>query len=83
MKDRIYFLSFDADGVWAETDEEFIIRYGQITTVRWENRYVERWRQYLEGELTVGNYVSEKLIFQFRESRTQVTKNCQLMRENG
>ena len=55
LKDRIYFLSFDADGVWAETDEEFIIRYGQITTVRWENRYVERWRQYLEGELTVGN----------------------------
>ena len=38
LKDRIYFLSFDADGVWAETD-----------------RYVERWRQYLEGELTVGN----------------------------
>lgn len=55
LKDRIYFLSFDADGVWAETDEEFIIRYGQITTVRWETRYVERWRQYLEGELTVEN----------------------------
>ena len=55
LKDRIYFLSFDADGVWAEANEEFIIRYGQITTVRWETRYVERWRQYLEGELTVGN----------------------------
>ena len=42
----------------------------------WETLATVSGRRAYRGEL-----VSEKLIFQFRESRTQVTKNCQLMRE--
>ena len=46
LKDRLHFKPFDADGVWDEDGLE--IRYSQITSVRWGNRYAEYWQHYLE-----------------------------------
>lgn len=46
LKDKLYFKPFDADGVWDEDGLE--IRYSQITSVSWENRYSKYWQRYLE-----------------------------------
>ena len=46
LKDKLYFKPFDADGIWEE--ECWQIRYSQITSVRWGNRYAKYWQRYLE-----------------------------------
>lgn len=46
LKDRIYFKSFDANGQW--DDDLLEIKYSQITSVRWYDRYSNAWKQYLE-----------------------------------
>lgn len=48
LKDRLYFKTFDADGVWDEDSLE--IRYSQITSVHWGTRYAHYWKHYLEHE---------------------------------
>ena len=45
LKDKLYFRSFDADGVWDEDALE--IRYSQITSVSWGTRYAQYWKRYL------------------------------------
>lgn len=52
LKDKIYFKPFDADGVWDEVGLE--IRYSQITSVQWGNRYAKFWKCYLERRSTYG-----------------------------
>ncbi len=46
LKDKVYFKSFDADGIWDEDGLE--IRYSQITSVSWGTRYATQWKKYLE-----------------------------------
>lgn len=46
-RDRLYFRSFDADGIWDEAPLE--IRYSQITSVRWGTRYARYWQRYLQS----------------------------------
>lgn len=49
LKDKLYFKSFDADGIWDEDSVE--IRYSTITSVKWGTRYAEYWKRYLEREM--------------------------------
>ena len=48
LKDRLYFKSFDADGIWDEDSLE--IRYSQITCVKWDTRYAKYWKQYMDRD---------------------------------
>lgn len=48
LKDKLYFRSFDADGVWDEDGLE--IRYSQITSVQWGTRYCVYWKRWMERE---------------------------------
>ena len=48
LKNKLYFQSFDADGVWDEDGLE--IPYSKITTVTWNCRYAKYWQMYLERE---------------------------------
>ena len=48
LKDRIYFKSFDVNGCW---DEELMgIKFSNITSVSWDNRYSNAWKKYLESK---------------------------------
>ena len=53
LKDRLFFKSFDADGIWEEGNWE--IRYSQITSVRWGTRYDQGWKRYLEHPQACGS----------------------------
>ena len=44
LKNKLYFKSFDADGIW---DDGWEIKYSGITTVKWGCRYAEVWQKYL------------------------------------
>ena len=48
FKNKLYFKSFDADGIWDDAGLE--IPYSQITTVKWATRYAEVWQKYLRNE---------------------------------
>lgn len=48
FNDKLYFMPFDADGVWDKDGLE--IRYSQITAVKWGTRYAECWKRFLERE---------------------------------
>lgn len=47
FNNRLYFKSFDADGVW--DDKGWEIHYRGITTVKWANRYATVWQKYLQN----------------------------------
>ena len=44
---KLYFRSFDADGIWDEDVIEF--KYSHITSVSWDTRYANYWKRYLES----------------------------------
>jgi len=46
LKNKLYFKSFDADGIWDDVGLE--IPYSQITTVKWATRYADVWQNYLQ-----------------------------------
>lgn len=46
FRNKLYFKSFDADGVWDDVGME--IPYSQITTVKWATRYADVWQKYLQ-----------------------------------
>lgn len=46
FKNKLYFKSFDADGIWDDVGLE--IPYSQITTVKWATRYADVWQKYLQ-----------------------------------
>ena len=48
LKNKLYFQSFDADGVWDEDGLE--IPYSKITSATWGDRYSKYWQMYLERE---------------------------------
>ncbi len=45
-KNKLYFKSFDADGLWDEIPLE--IPFSEITSVKWGNRYANYWQMYME-----------------------------------
>ena len=45
LKNKIYFMEFDADGKWS--DFELEIWYSSITSVKWNTRYDTVWKEYL------------------------------------
>ena len=45
LKDKLYFRSFDADGVWQ--DEYYEIPFSQITSVTFSSRYVDVFSKYV------------------------------------
>jgi hypothetical protein len=45
FRNKLYFKSFDADGIWDEDGLEIL--YSQITTVRWNTRYTTVWENHL------------------------------------
>ncbi|MBP3629003.1 MAG: hypothetical protein J6I95_05980, partial [Anaerotignum sp.] len=47
FKNKLYFKSFDADGIW---DNGWEINYRGITTVKWGCRYAEVWQKFLNRE---------------------------------
>ena len=47
FKNKLYFKSFDADGIWDDAGLE--IPYSQITTVKWASRYADIWQKYLDN----------------------------------
>ena len=47
FKNKLYFKSFDADGIW---DDGWEINYRGITTVKWGCRYAEVWQKYLNSK---------------------------------
>ena len=47
FKNKLYFKSFDADGIW---DDGWEINYRGITTVKWGCRYAEVWQKFLNRE---------------------------------
>lgn len=47
FKNKLYFKSFDADGIWDEDSLE--IPYSTITTVKWACRYADTWQKYLDN----------------------------------
>lgn len=46
FQNRLYFKTFDADGVWDDVGWE--IFYRTITAVTWANRYATVWQRYLQ-----------------------------------
>ncbi len=46
-KNKLYFKSFDADGVWDEAP--FEIPFAGITCVRWGDRYSTYWKRYMDS----------------------------------
>ncbi len=46
LKNKLYFLDFDADGVWSS--EPLEIPYSSITSVQWNTRYTTIWKKYLK-----------------------------------
>ena len=46
LKNKLYFLDFDADGVWSS--EPLEIPYSSITSVQWNTRYTTTWKKYLK-----------------------------------
>ncbi len=48
FRNKLYFKSFDADGIWDEDGLEIL--YSQITTVRWNTRYTTVWEDHLRKE---------------------------------
>ena len=45
-QNSIYFLDFDADGIWAE--EPLIIRFKDIDGIIWNSWYLNGWKHYFE-----------------------------------
>ena len=45
FKNKLYFKSFDADGIWDNAGLE--IPYSQITSVKWDCRYADTWEKYM------------------------------------
>ncbi|HNX15840.1 MAG TPA: hypothetical protein PKO28_00475 [Bacilli bacterium] len=43
-KSDVLFRYFDADGVWSE--KPVLIKYSNITCVKWDNRYISTWKKY-------------------------------------
>ena len=56
-KNKLFFRSFDADGIWDE--ESFAIPYSQITTVKWATRYASVWQAYLQSNTSQVSYCGE------------------------
>jgi len=46
LKNKLYFLEFDANGVWS--DYELEIPYSTITAVEWNTRYINAWKKYFK-----------------------------------
>jgi len=46
FKNKLYFKSFDADGIWDDVGLE--IPYSKITTVKWATRYADVWQKHLQ-----------------------------------
>lgn len=46
LKSKLYFLEFDADGIWSDRPLE--IPYSAITSVKWNTRYTTAWKKYLK-----------------------------------
>ena len=46
LKNKLYFLEFDADGIWSNYQIE--IPYSAITSVQWNTRYATGWKKYLK-----------------------------------
>ncbi|MBE7093987.1 MAG: hypothetical protein E7367_04780 [Clostridiales bacterium] len=46
LKNKLYFLEFDANGVWNDCQLE--IPYSTITSVKWNTRYITAWKKYLK-----------------------------------
>lgn len=47
LKNKIYFLEFDADGIWS--DDKLEIPYSSITSVKWNTRYDTVWKAYFSN----------------------------------
>lgn len=47
FKNKLYFKSFDADGIWDDAGLE--IPYSQITSVKWACRYSDIWQKYMSN----------------------------------
>ena len=47
FKNKLYFKSFDADGIWDNAGLE--IPYSQITSVKWDCRYADTWEKYMRN----------------------------------
>jgi len=48
LKNKLYFLDFDADGIWS--DRELEIPYSCITSVQWNTRYATTWKKHLKNK---------------------------------
>ena len=48
LKNKVYFLEFDADGIWGDYEVE--IPYTSITSVKWNTRYAITWEKYLKNK---------------------------------
>lgn len=46
LKNKLYFLEFDADGIW--NNHQIEIPYSAITSVQWNTRYATGWKKYLK-----------------------------------
>ena len=47
FRNKLYFLDFDADGVWSDCEIE--IPYSSITSVQWNTRYTTAWKTYFKN----------------------------------
>ena len=48
LKNKVYFLEFDANGVWSDYEVE--IPYSMITSVQWNTRYATTWEKHLKNK---------------------------------
>ena len=46
LKNKLYFLDFDVDGLW--NDYQLEIPYSTITSVQWNTRYINAWKNYFK-----------------------------------